>query len=143
MISNDEIERYREFALHRIRGGVGTTEEQNMALMIGNLIAVIDHICSLNIENKPKAGSNLGACDNVQILHSVPHQHIIDNEQNSPPFPCVNWHPLTPYIPKDLEQLYFYASMPEPRNDYAKECVTLIERIGCLEIELRQNKVTL
>ena len=33
-------------------------------------------------------------------------------------------------IPEDLRDMYVYASIPEPKNNWAEQCVKLIERIA-------------
>ena len=52
MISNAEIERYREFALLLQKPGA-TESEINLALMVTNLIEVIDHLCTV-LQEKAK-----------------------------------------------------------------------------------------
>ncbi len=44
MISNAEIERYAEFARIRSKRGVGSSHEVNLAMMVINLVKVIDHL---------------------------------------------------------------------------------------------------
>jgi hypothetical protein len=39
--------------------------------------------------------SKLGTCDKKQYEHCGPHEQIYEVFQSMPPFPCVNWKPLT------------------------------------------------
>jgi hypothetical protein len=52
MISNAEVERYREYATIRSVRKIGSVDEQNLALMVINLIAVIDHLSNRLLESK-------------------------------------------------------------------------------------------
>ena len=42
-------------------------------------------------------------------------------------------------IPEDLRDMYVYASMPEPKNNWAEQCVKLIERLADLQAKLEEK----
>ena len=42
-----------------------------------------------------RTDDSLGTCDKRQYEHCGPHNQIFDTCQSMPPFPCVNWKPLS------------------------------------------------
>lgn len=51
MISNAEIERYRKFAELQPKVGRGSEDASNLALMVINLIEVIDHLAGVSLND--------------------------------------------------------------------------------------------